>query len=267
MKGEGEKEERGERTGLLQGLVQRNERRGGWSCTRNTLWNFQLINYSLGHVVLNHVLLQLSVFFQHEENEQCSAQHFLRGGHYCTKAARIVCTGTHSLRWWLTVVTSRAGLWEVVQYGHHLPDLNMRRFQTCTHAKNMPRWLTGRSNKELVWHYHCQPAWAEPWMKHAMLFGFLVLNVDFSLFTLSDWLIYFWYTLFTRMVCSSKSGSTQTKNLMNTGHPGDGGVASHFSSGAYLPYVDLLHEHACNKLHTICDPYLTREWVKQLLIC
>ena len=26
------------------------------------------------------MLLQLSVFFQHEENEQCSAQHFLRGG-------------------------------------------------------------------------------------------------------------------------------------------------------------------------------------------
>ena len=43
--------------------------------------------------------------------------------------------------------------------------------------------------------------------------------------------------------------------------------SKHFSSGACLPYVDLLHEHACNKLHAICDPYLTREWVKQLLVC
>ena len=163
------------------------------------------------------MLLQLSVFLQHEENEQCSAQHFLRGGHYCTRAARIVCTGTHSLRWPLTVITSRAGSWEVVQ------DLNMKRFQTCACAKNMPRWLTGRGNKELVWHYHCRPAWAEPWMKQATLFGFLVLNVGFSLFVsvIDLRLIH----LFTRMVQVNQRVLKERISIMDTAHPR--GVASH----------------------------------------
>ena len=47
--------------------------------------------------------------------------------------------------------------------------------------------------------------------------------VDYSLFTLSEWLICISsYTLFTRMVCSSKSERAQTKE---TAHPR--GVASH----------------------------------------
>ena len=50
--------------------------------------------------------------------------------------------------------------------------------------------------------------------------------VDYSLFTLSEWLICIsLYTLFTKMVCSSKSERAQTKNIMGTAHPR--GVASH----------------------------------------
>ena len=47
-----------------------------------------------------------------------------------------------------------------------------------------------------------------------------------SKYVLSEWLICIsLYTLFTKMVCSSKSERAQTKNIMETAHPR--GVASH----------------------------------------
>ena len=52
------------------------------------------------------------------------------------------------------------------------------------------------------------------------------LSSKYLQFTLSEWWICISScTLFTRMVCSSKSESAQTKNIMDTAHPR--GVASH----------------------------------------
>ena len=70
---------------LVQGLIQKNERRGGQSGhTKGSSQNFWLTNYSLGCVICFvsiHVLLQLSVFYHHHEENEANYAVWL----FCSK--------------------------------------------------------------------------------------------------------------------------------------------------------------------------------------